>query len=88
MDGQLSRAEKARRAREAKAVSARTERAFMEESVGCVLPVLFETEEGGMWCGHSDTYLLTAAPGENLRGLVKSVKITGIDGENLVGEIV
>jgi threonylcarbamoyladenosine tRNA methylthiotransferase MtaB len=88
MDGQLSRADKARRAREAKAVSARTERAFMEESVGCVLPVLFETEEGGMWCGHSDTYLLTAAPGENLRGLVKSVKITGIDGENLVGEIV
>jgi threonylcarbamoyladenosine tRNA methylthiotransferase MtaB len=60
----------------------------LKASVGQLLPVLFETQEDGMWFGHSDTYLLTSAEGEKLRGLVKSVKITGVSGENLVGKIV
>ena len=88
MDGQLSHAVKATRAKEAGEAAERTRRAFLEASVGQILPVLFETEEGDVWQGHSDTYILTRARGENLRGLVKSVKITGVDGENLVGEIV
>jgi len=88
MGGQLDRAVKARRAKEAAAAAERTRQAFLEGSVGQTLPVLFETAEDGWWYGHSDTYILTRARGENLRGFVKNVKITGLSGENLVGEIV
>ena len=88
MDGQVERAVKAARAKEASAVAERTRKAFLEQSVGQTLPVLFETEENGVWSGHSDTYLMTTAPGSELRGLVKNVKISGVSGENLVGEIV
>ena len=88
MDGQIDRAVKAARAKEASAAAEATRQAFLKASVGQILPVLFETQEDGMWFGHSDTYLLTSAEGEKLRGLVKSVKITGVSGENLVGKIV
>ena len=78
---------KARRAREAQAVCGEMRAAFLQDCVGRTLPVLFETEEDGRCTGHSDTYLLVAAPGEELRGLVKNVKITGVDGEKLVGTL-
>ena len=84
---QCDRATKARRAREAQAVCDEMRRAFLAENVGGTLPVLFETEEDGFCTGHSDTYLPVSAPGTGLRGLVKSVKITGADGEKLVGTL-
>jgi threonylcarbamoyladenosine tRNA methylthiotransferase MtaB len=88
MEGQVPRAVKAVRAKEASAAAERTRQAFLAGSVGQVLPVLFETREDNMWRGHSDTYILTLAEGEKLRGLCKNVKITGVRGENLVGKIV
>jgi threonylcarbamoyladenosine tRNA methylthiotransferase MtaB len=88
MDGQITRGEKARRAKEARAAADRAAESFLKSCVGKILPVLFETCDGDTWYGHSDTYILTGARGDSLRGLVKSVKITGIEGENLVGEIV
>ena len=87
MPEQCDRATKARRAREAQAVCGEMRAAFLQDCVGRTLPVLFETEEDGRCTGHSDTYLLVAAPGEELRGLVKNVKITGVDGEKLVGTL-
>ena len=88
MNGQLDRATKARRAKQAAQVAGRTRRAYLESAVGKTLPVLFETEENGMWQGHSDTYVLVRAEGDNLRGTVKTVEITGISGEILVGKII
>ena len=88
MDGQLDRATKALRSKQARAVAAKTREAYLESAVGTVLPVLFETEENGMWQGHSDTYVLVRTEGENLRGLVKNVQITGVSGEMLVGKTV
>lgn len=87
MDGQTDRSTKARRSREARAVAEKCRRRYLESCVGKTLPVLFETESGEAWHGHSDTYVLVEAKGEELRGLVKNVKITGISGEILVGEI-
>ena len=86
MPGQCTQALKARRAHEAQAVAERMHRAFLEESVGQTLPVLFETAEGGS-VGHSDTYLLVKVPEENLQGQLRQVRITGVDGDRLVGEI-
>ena len=60
----------------------------MESSLGQTLPVLFETAEGDGFSGHSDTYLRVEAPGEKLRGSINQVRITGVDGELLTGEII
>ena len=86
MPEQCTNAVKARRAHEAQATAERMHRAFLEESVGQILPVLFETAEGGS-VGHSDTYLLVKVPEENLQGQLRQVRITGVDGDRLQGEI-
>ena len=84
MPEQCTHALKALRAREAQAVAARMHRAYLEQSVWLTLPVLFETgEEGSL--GHSDTYLLVKVEQEGLRGQLLDVKITGVDGERLLG---
>ena len=87
MPEQCTHAVKARRAHEAQAVAARMHRAFLEESVGQVLPVLFETAEEGS-VGHSDTYLLVKVPEGGLQGHLRDVRITGVDGERLIGEAI
>ena len=84
MPEHCTHAVKARRAREAQAVAARMHRAFLEQSVGQTLPVLFETMEEGS-VGHSDTYVLVKVPDADLRGQLRDVRITGVDGERLVG---
>ena len=87
MPGQCTRAVKERRAHEAKAVAVEMKRAFLDASVGETLPVLFETQEGECFTGHSDTYVLVRAAGENLRGKTLDVRITARDGDELVGEL-
>ena len=86
MPEQCTHALKAARAREAQAVAERMHRAYLEQSVGLTLPVLFETSEEGS-LGHSDTYLLVKVPREGLRGQLLDVKITGVEGERLTGEV-
>ncbi len=88
MPGQCTNAVKAQRAREAQKLAAEMHAAFLNGSVGEALPVLFETEEDGHCAGHSDTYALVSVPGTALRGTVKNVKITGVEGEMLVGTVI
>ena len=88
MPDQCSRAVKEARAHEAKAVAVEMKQDFLRASVGQVLPVLFETGEGGYFTGHSDTYVLVKARGEALRGKTLDVSITGVDGGELTGEII
>ena len=86
MPDQCTHALKAKRAREAQAVAERLHRAYLEDSVGQTLPVLFETTEEGS-LGHSDTYVLVKVPAEGLQGQLLDVEITGTEGERLVGTI-
>ena len=88
MPGQCQRAVKERRAHEAKLIAQEMKRAFLDVSVGAVLPVLFETRDGECFTGHSDTYVLVRAEGEDLRGMTLDVRITARDGDELVGELV
>lgn len=88
MPGQLTRAVKTRRAAEAQAAAERMRAKYLQNLVGRILPVLFETAEGEMSTGHADNYTLVSAPGKHLRGVVKNVKISDISGEMLVGDIV
>ena len=88
MPGQVTKNEKARRAHEAQKVADQMHRAYLEGCVGKTLEVLFETTDGQNWTGHSGNYCSIAVKGENLRGLVKNVKIMEISGEMLVGDLV
>jgi len=85
MEGQLTRAVKARRAAEAQAVADAMEDAFLESCIGDVLPVLFETESEDTCIGHADNYCQVSVPGGGLRGVVKNVKIEGVKDKILVG---
>ncbi len=88
MPEQCTRAVKERRAHEAKSAAQEMKRAFLDASVGEILPVLFETREGGCFTGHSDTYVLVRAEGEDLRGRTLDVRITARNGDELTGELV
>ena len=87
MDGQLPRAEKERRAHQAKAAAAEMQRSFLLAQVGRTLPVLFENENGGLWHGHADNYVKVAAPGQELHGQIREVRITAVEGLELLGSI-
>ena len=88
MDGQIDRATKAKRSKQARAVVAETRRRFLESMIGKTLPVLFETQEGECWQGHSDNYLEVRAEGENLRGTVHNVRIDAVSEGILVGNVI
>lgn len=88
MDGQIDRATKAKRSKQARAVVAETRSAFLESMIGKTLPVLFETQEGECWQGHSDNYLEVRAEGEDLRGTVHNVRIDAVSEGILVGNVI
>ena len=88
MPGQLDTPVTAERGRRARAAAKKSRRAYLAAQVGQERQVLFETLDGnGLWHGHTENYLETAAEGEDLRGLVKKVKINGVQGEILVGAV-
>lgn len=88
MDGQIDRATKAKRSKQARAVVAETRSAFLESMIGKTLPVLFETQEGECWQGHSDNYLEVRSEGEDLRGTVHNVRIDAVSEGILVGNVI
>ena len=88
MDGQIDRATKAKRSKQARAVVAETRRAFLESMIGKTLPVLFETQEGECWQGHSDNYIEVRAPVKSLRGTVHNVRINSVLDGILVGNVI
>ncbi len=88
MPGQLTAAVKAARARELQKAADQTRTAYLASCVGETLPVLFETPEGAGSLGHSDTYQLVRVSEEGLRGELRAVRVTGVDGETLRGELI
>ncbi len=84
---QLTAAVKNRRAHEAKAVSEETRAAFLRDSVGQSLPVLFETGGADSSLGHSDTYQHVRVPEPGLRGQIRRVRILGVKDDILTGKI-
>ena len=85
MPDQCSAAVKSRRAAEAQAVAAAMHARYLAENVGRELQVLFESGEGEGSVGHSGNYLLVRVPQAGLHGQVKTVKITAVSGDELVG---
>ncbi len=87
MDGQLNRSVKKARANTAiKSAAAMTEK-YLDAQIGRTLNVLFETEQDGVFCGHSENYVEVCAKGHALRGKVKTVLINSRVNDTLIGEI-
>ena len=80
---------KEQRAHRAAAAAGEMHRAYLAGCVGRVYPVLFEQPgREGYYTGHAPNYMEVEAPGEELHNRVLQVKITGADGEKLLGEVV
>ena len=84
---QLSAAVKERRAARAAEVASQMHRTYLEGCVGQVYPVLFEQEKDGYYTGHAPHYCETGVRGGDLHNKVLNVKITGTDGDMLIGEL-
>ena len=84
MPQQHSHAVKEARVRRAMALVERMQREYLASCVGQSLPVLFENAHEG----HADNYCLVAIEAPQERGCVKTVQITGVEEEKLVGFVV
>lgn len=59
---------------------------FMESQIGCHASVLFEIKEDDFWCGHTENFIYVLVKSdENLKNQIRSVKLTEIIGENMLG---
>ena len=90
MAGQLSNAVKQERARRLIELQNELERQYLERQIGKTHGVLFETCENGVLHGHTDTYLgvnVLEPDGDEYINKIISVRINGIDGANLTGNI-
>ena len=84
---QVAKAVKEERARRAASAAEELHRAYLEACVGAVYPVLFEQPKGGKYFGHAPNYMEVLAEGTELHNEIRDVRITGTDGESLLGEI-
>lgn len=84
---QVPKAVKEDRARRGAAVAAELRRAYLEDCVGKLYPVLFEQPRNGKFFGHAPNYMEVLVEGEDLHNVVKNVRVTATDGDVLFGEI-
>lgn len=82
---QLPKAVKTARAEQAAAAAAEMRAAYLRGCVGQIYPVLFEQSRKGRYLGHAPNYMEVLAEGADLHNTVKNVRITGTDGEVLLG---
>ena len=84
---QFSAAVKEERTRRAVAVARTMHRAYLEGCVGQTYPVLYEQEKDGLYTGHAPNYMEVGVAADGLHNVILDVKITGVDGEILRGEL-
>ncbi len=87
MPGQLGNAVKEVRSRAAIAVAEEMSRAYREKLAGKTLEVLFEEAEGAYYTGHAPNYVKVYARGEDLHNEIRSVTVTEVYQDGVVGVI-
>ena len=85
---QVPKSVKEERAARAGAIAAALHEEYLQSCVGKTFPVLFE-QPGvpGFYTGHAPNYMEVEAPGKNLHNCLRPVRITGVEGTLLKGEI-
>ena len=84
---QVPSAVKERRAGRTAQAAETMRQAYLQGCVGRVYPVLFEQEKDGYYTGHAPNYCEVGVRANDLHNKVLDVKITGISGEMLIGEL-
>lgn len=85
---QLPKSVKEERAARAGEVAAQLHEQYLQSCVGQVYPVLFEQPGWeGEFTGHAPNYMEVTAPGEDLHNCLRPVRIIGVKGTILKGEI-
>ncbi len=87
MPGQHDNATKETRSRAAIAVAEEMSRAYREDLIGSSQEVLFEEPDGAYFTGHAPNYIKVYATGENLHNQVKTVRITALYKDGVLGTI-
>ena len=83
---QVSKAVKEERAHRAAAVAEEMHRSYLEGCVGQTYPVLFEQPKNGKFFGHAPNYMEVLVDGAELHNALRTVRITDVDGEALLGD--
>ena len=87
MPGQHPNAVKEARSKAAIAVAEDMSHAYREGLIGSVQEILFEEPEGEYFTGHCPNYIKVYVTGESLHNEVKSVRLTEIYKDGLLGEL-
>ena len=87
MPGQHDNATKESRSRLAIAVAEEMNRAYREKLVGTAQQVLFEEPDGIYFTGHAPNYIKVYADGADLHNQIKTVRITGLYKDGVLGTI-
>ena len=82
MPGQLTNAEKSRRAQELIAVGAELERKYLSDYIGKEADVLIEKNEEGCSIGHTDTYVQVKIQGNIAPNSMARVQISKMEEDN------
>ena len=85
---QVQKSVKEARAKRGAAVAAEMRQEYLKGCVGKLYSVLFEQPRDGKFFGHAPNYMEVLVDGEHLHNQVKQVRIIGMEGEALLGEIV
>ena len=87
MPGQHNNATKEARSRATIAVAEEMSRAYRESWVNRTLEVLFEERDGEYYTGHAPNYVKVYAKGENLHNEIRTVTVTGVYQDGVLGEL-
>ena len=87
MPGQLSNAVKEERSRAAIAVAEEMSLKFRQQMVATRQEVLFEEKNGAYYTGHTPNYIKVYAKGEDLHNKVRTVEITEVYEDGVLGEL-
>ena len=87
MPGQLGNDTKEARSRAAIVVAEEMSRDYREKLIGTVHAVLFEERSGEFYTGHAPNYVKVYAGGENLHNEIRTVEITQVYQDGVIGRI-
>ena len=87
MPGQHSNAAKEERSRAAIAVAEDMSKAYREKLLGTSHEVLFEEADGAFFTGHAPNYIKVYAKGEDLHNEIRTVRLTDVYQDGMLGEI-
>lgn len=89
MDNQITKAEKALRAKRAAAVADKLEKNYLNRLIGTTHTVLFEEISDGMWRGHAPNYVSVYVKSDGeLHNCTENIKIVSTFRDGLLGELV